>query len=395
MTGKGNLLVIHRYFWPQNYPYAVMLKDIVEQVADNFEQVSIASSVHHCSELEARKKWAVEHGYSLKTLKMRSEKGMNVAGKVFIMLRYCIWLCWVLSRTRADVVMVATTPPILTAFVVRFMSKIRGYDYIYHCQDIHPEASKKSLLAKVPVLFKWLSSIDKANVCDAKEVITLSEDMKRTLVQRGASPNNIHLINNFIFKQLEQGFGLQTETTDNIIRLVFAGSLGRLQNLPFLFELIKKYRNSEIVEFHILGDGVLKSQLEADIQGNSQTNVKFYGQVPLEEALLTMARCDIGIVPLSEGIIRVAYPSKTMMYLSTGLAVLALVEQDSELVNYLEQNELGVAVSNTCQQQAYEKFNAFLTSFTKDPAMRMAIKTQAEHDFGKRAILSKFKKVVK
>ena len=394
MTGKNNLLIVHRYFWPQNYPYATMLKDIAEVAAGNFNSVSIASTHHDYSELATRQEWADSSGFELHSFKMQSEKGMSLFGKIVSMLKYCIWLCLTLLQSRPDVVMVATTPPILTAFLVRCVSKIKGFSYIYHCQDIHPEASRRSLIGKVPFLYQFLRYIDNANVKHAKKVIVLSSDMKKTLIRRGASANNIHVINNFVYQQNEGRKNSAGNNSDEIIRFVFAGTLGRLQNLPFLFELIKEYKTSKNIEFHILGDGLLKAELESAIESTAQSNVIFYGQVPLESALERMSECDIGIVSLAEEIIQVAYPSKTMMYLSNGLSVLALVEQDSELVDFLEKNKLGIAVSNTSHQQALNKLNEFLNTFTKDEKRREAIKRKADEEFGKKMILSRFREVI-
>ena len=54
-----------------------------------------------------------------------------------------------------------------------------------------------------------------------------------------------------------------------------------------------------------------------------------------------MQRADLGIVSLIPGVYRVAFPSKTMMYLAAGCPVLAVIEQQSVLAEQLVREQFG------------------------------------------------------
>lgn len=54
-----------------------------------------------------------------------------------------------------------------------------------------------------------------------------------------------------------------------------------------------------------------------------------------------MSKADLGLVSIKPGVLQIAYPSKTMMYLSMGLPVLALAESDSSLAKFILNNKLG------------------------------------------------------
>ena len=122
-------------------------------------------------------------------------------------------------------------------------------------------------------------------------------------------------------------------------RLLFAGNLGRFQNLPRLVDAAR--RLGEGYEIVFMGAGLMREELRslaADVP-----NVTFLDQAPVEAAVEQMRQSDLGVVSLSPGVCRVAYPSKSMTYLSAGLPLLALVEDDSDLADEVRKHDFGYA----------------------------------------------------
>ena len=118
--------------------------------------------------------------------------------------------------------------------------------------------------------------------------------------------------------------------------MVYAGNLGRFQNIPRIAEVMAYFDGDPRVSFDIVGDGPLGPWLRRFAEANALRNVRFHGYVA-PDRLATMLRqdFDVGIVSLHPGVIRNAYPSKTLSYLRNGLPVLALVETDSQLTQTL------------------------------------------------------------
>jgi len=118
-------------------------------------------------------------------------------------------------------------------------SKIVGARFIYHMQDIHPEVSEfaggmmgKSWFGKI---FRWL---DNQTIQRATKVVVLSKDMANTIKTRNLGEIPIHIINNFALGSVDVGDSVQTEysKSEGKFRIVFAGNLGRFQNLERLTE---------------------------------------------------------------------------------------------------------------------------------------------------------------
>jgi len=383
--------IVHRYFWPQNYPYAIMLKDIAESITGVGSKVSVyTSSVGDKEEANKRDDWQRKTNVKVFSTHLSSERQVTTVRKAFNAVWFGLWLTLKLLLSKHDVVMVATTPPVIIAFLVTLLSKIKGFRVIYHCQDIHPEALVVNGSISCSFLSKLLIVMDKTTVKNAWKVIVLSQDMKTSLIRRGLGGENIHIINNFIFHKLINDVGIDDEAKNHPgkVRFIFAGSLGRFQNLECLLEGIAKHKNSQDIEFLFLGDGPLKNKIKAFVVREELSNVLFNSQAPIDEALAIMKQFDAGIVSISEGVSKVAYPSKSIMYMSVGLPIFAVLETDSELATMLNKEGVGVAVipkpeviASGIRLMADSLKNGFFST--------EKIRNYAESEFGKDVILNR------
>jgi glycosyltransferase involved in cell wall biosynthesis len=101
-----------------------------------------------------------------------------------------------------------------------------------------------------------------------------------------------------------------------------------------------------------------------------------------------MKQFDAGIVSISKGVSNVAYPSKSIMYMSVGLPIFAVLDTDSELATMLNKEDVGVAV--TPEPEAIASGIKLIADNLKNGAFSTEkIKNYAESEFGKDVILNK------
>ena len=99
------------------------------------------------------------------------------------------------------------------------------------------------------------------------------------------------------------------------------------------------------VAFHFFGEGALSDRLAALVAEHGLTEVaptRLSASRPGGAFLAT--RADLGVVSLAPGVIRAAYPSKTLSYLRQGTPILALVEGDSDLAATVRDERIGLQV---------------------------------------------------
>ncbi|GAB3915581.1 hypothetical protein GCM10011575_47080 [Microlunatus endophyticus] len=245
-----------------------------------------------------------------------------------------------LRMKRLDVIMAATNPPVLIASTASLLAKIKRARFVYHLQDIHPEVSVATT-GKASIADRVANLVDTWTVRLADRVVVLSDDMAKVVEERGRR-DAIMVINNFDPWQLGSQLLPEPKRVDGTIRFVYAGNLGRFQNLETLARAILELRGDDRFAFDFIGDGAMRPWLQRFVTENRLWSVGIHGYVePRRLAGMMRERFDVGVLSLHPGVIRCAYPSKIMSYLRNGLPVLAVVESDSELIDTLLHRKAG------------------------------------------------------
>jgi glycosyltransferase involved in cell wall biosynthesis len=170
--------------------------------------------------------------------------------------------------------------------------------------------------------------------------------MAETIKNRNVPETSIFVINNSALSEIICSDELLDEFRKprGKIRIIFAGNLGRFQNLHLLTKGVARYlarhENSELV---FLGDGREKASLERDWGTHPQ--IKFFPYLPFTQAKVLLEEADIGLVSLQPGIYKVSFPSKIVTYSKYGLPSLVLVERRSTIADLVQDNGLGIVPS--------------------------------------------------
>ena len=270
---------------------------------------------------------------SIRRCGMWQEAGAPGAVRALNATRYCLALFGQILWLRPTVVTAGSFPPVIAAATANLAARLVNARFIYHVQDIHPEVSEVIGAAMARGMarrfFLWL---DNATLRNATQVVTLSRDMADTLQLRGCGIADLRVIENLA---LDEPSSCESPAPGMLkaagrIRVIFAGNLGRFQNLPVLAEgvgqLFAKY---PALELCFLGDGAVKAELKQKWDQHPQ--VQFLPRVSVSVARLLLADADIGLISLEPGMYRAAFPSKYQTYVSLGLPMVALVEPQSEM----------------------------------------------------------------
>jgi glycosyltransferase involved in cell wall biosynthesis len=338
------ILFTHRYFWPDSPAYAAMLRTIAEHAAAQGHEVQVfASQPSYGGNGRAASR---EHagGIAIRRVSVFRERKGNPLARGFNVVIYCARLFLHVLRTRPDVVSAATFPPVIAGWTASLAAKLTGARFVYHLQDVHPEVSVHAggaLGRGIPL--KLLRGLDNQALRRAAAIVVLSEDMANTVRQRGIAKDlPIHTINNFLLPNFAETGNPPAELRKppEKRRFIFAGNLGRFQNLDLLVEgvvaCLERHPDTELL---LLGEGEAKAGLE--MRWGDHPQVRFGPFVPFAQARELIAEADVGLVSLAPDIYRVSYPSKVLTYIGLGLPMLALLEPESQLAREIEENGLG------------------------------------------------------
>ncbi|UZZ08808.1 glycosyltransferase [Ectopseudomonas mendocina] len=335
MPGE-KLVIVNRSFWPVYPVIGEALLRFAEQAAANNVSVSVILQDH----ADIRSRLAEENrgkGVCFFPVKAWTSSSSSVLARIADAIFFMLWVLCTLLRLRPNKVYVSTDPPVVVPFIVMVYCRIFRADYVYHLQDIHPEAAD----VVVPVqrwIFKLLRWADVLVMKNATQLITITEQMAEYIRVRSSTQAPIHVLENpaVSFDSIEL-------KERKLPGFSFCGNAGRLQRIPLLIDAIEKYLSSGgSLKFAFAGGGVYSGQLRA--LSEKYENVDYHGLVSAREAAQINAENEWAILPIVDEVTQYAFPSKSSSYVFSGAKILAISGSETSVSRWVVDNNLGVAV---------------------------------------------------
>jgi glycosyltransferase involved in cell wall biosynthesis len=341
------ILAIYRHYAPDTTPYARILRTIVEHQSAQGQDVTVLTAQPAYNDV--RTPWQPWRecigGVHVKRVRLLPERkswrivrGINFVW--FLMRSVLHALC----AARYDLVIANTHPPVLMGCALRVIRALRGTPFIYHCQDLHPEAAVIGGDLSHGRLYERLLRWDRATCLAAQRIVVLSRDMAESITRRGVPAERISIINNPPLPVDPHSKPLIPQPLDErvpTVRFLFAGNIGRFQGLERLVAAARLVAGRVPFQLLFMGEGSAKPELielAGELLGR---RIIFLPHQSFATAHAAMRVCDYGVISLLPELYRFAYPSKSMAYWSAGCPVLSLVEPQSELAQTIREHELG------------------------------------------------------
>ena len=224
----------------------------------------------------------------------------------------------------------------LNDFVRLARRRCPGAKVVVNVQDIFPQnAAAIGLMGPGNPLYRFFYGAQARAYRGADAIITLSPDMKRTLIQAGAAGNKVAVIPPWTYSdaigpvpQEENAFLERYPEVRDYFRVVYAGNVGQMQNVDVLLEAARQLGGEERILLMVVGGGVRAGALEERAQ--DVPNLRFYPMQPSEMAAHVYSMAHVNLITLAKGVTATAFPSKTAICCAVGRPILAAVDPDSQ-----------------------------------------------------------------
>lgn len=332
MVKKTDLAIVNRSFWPQGQVIGEGLLQFAEKAAEN-QTVCVITQAD--GDLSAQ---LVEAGRGA-DLKIRAcntytNSSSGVFKRIAEALFFMLWTLVSLVRAKPANVYVSTDPPVVVPFIVALYCRLFGARYVYHLQDIHPEAAD-IVIPLNRLLLQILKAIDNYTLRHAAAIVTLSEDMKVYIQQRSSSHSPVHLLDNPSFPVTP--VPVEERTKD----VVYCGNAGRLQRIPLLMSAIRAYlQQGGKLSFTFAGGGVYVPDIQA--LANAYEQVDYLGVLPATEAAELVNEHRWALLPIDDEVTKYAFPSKSSGYALSGAGVLAVCGEQTSVGRWVLEQQVGV-----------------------------------------------------
>ncbi|AND73251.1 MULTISPECIES: glycosyltransferase family 4 protein [Enterococcus] len=248
----------------------------------------------------------------------------------------------------ADVV-VATTPNFFSGVLGVLLKKKK---LILDVRDLWPKSVEGLKKNKSKFLYKAIYKIaykaEKWMYQSADHLVINSEGFLSHLLYLGINKEKITFIPNPItFEELEKGSNyLEKNKEMTTTKVVYAGNVGRAQEMGPLIKLIDVYKNSTEHTFTIIPYGVDTEAFIQQIKKINASNVRILKPKPREIVFDYLVNATIGYV----GLIDIeefhdVIPGKIIDYFGSGTAIIANLEGYSQKI--IEQSNGGVTMEDS------------------------------------------------
>jgi hypothetical protein len=328
---RYDLAIINRGFWPESQIIGEGLLRLSEKHSESGEKVVIITqSDSGLMDALIRENRAKNVVVSL--CKARSNSASKVIMRVFDSIIFMCWVFFTLLKKKPKKVYISTDPPVVVPFIVFIYAKLFKASYVYHLQDIHPEAA--SIIIKVnPVIYRITKWMDSLVMKRASALITITDTMKKNILRRSKTMATIYIIDNpsafsdFQVSEKKKGF-------------VFSGNAGRLQRIPLLLNSIRDYRKQGgKLPFAFAGGGVFKNKIEE--LSKEVEDVTYYGILSAKDASSISSAYEWALLPIEDKVTEFAFPSKSSTYVVSGNKILSICGSNTSVSKWVVENNFG------------------------------------------------------
>lgn len=251
---------------------------------------------------------------------------------------------------RLDVVFLQSN--IVAYFPVMFCKR-RGLPVVFNVQDIFPADALVTGMLKAShpayILSRWMQ---KAAYRRASRVVTISEDLKKTLIAEGRS--DVDVVYNWSY----QNEPYHIDDADNHFlntygirrsdgfRVVYAGNVGKMMDADTLIQTAVYLKAYPDIKFYIVGTGSNLHFLQQKAQERRLDNLLFFPPQPMEYAPDNYCMADVNINPVPKGVMFTCMPSKTNTCLLSQKPTVTAMDLDSDMAKKLSRVDLWTVVAS-------------------------------------------------
>ena len=345
---KVLVITNHSFFRPSTSAH--LMKAIIQQLAESGNNVYVLQMLKPDDQLILPES-LLEYDIKTDGIKVKPQRKDNFISRYYHAVKnYLSYKRLLIENSNADAVFLQSTN--VAGVAVWLVRKYMKHAIItYNVQDIMPyNLAYSGKIKQDGIIFRILAAVQRYGYRNSDHIITISEDMKNTLILDGVDASKIELIYNWSYQdKVYENLDFTTVAhifNKNYFNVVYAGNIGVMQNVNIVIQAAKIMKEDKAIWFHIIGEGAYKKKLEVEAKKYGIENITFWPMQPSETAPLIYSNADVNVIPLEKNVYRTALPSKTATCLACQQPIIFAVGKESKFFQKL-MKETGCPVIGT------------------------------------------------
>ena len=333
---KKKILFISQNFFPESFP----INDIVFKIGNLTKIVLTTFPTYPNYNLFTkfvRNKFKPNISNYKKTKIIRipsyprkNNKTINFILTYFTFLFNSSIYCFFFYKKKIDFIFVYATSPVTQALIGVLLKKLyyKKSKLIVWLQDLWPESIVETGYIKKKFLIKIINILVNFIYKNCDLILTQSKSFKKNIK---------HKINNkkiYYLPNPSKDYYYKNKKNNKIFNVLYAGNLGKIQNLNILLKISKKLKSKKDINFSIAGKGPEENKIRQFKKKNDLNNLKILGLKDFKEMKKIYAEADLLFLSLKKNkISKLIIPSKFQAYLSAGKPIFTTLEGEvSEII---------------------------------------------------------------
>ena len=252
----------------------------------------------------------------------------------------------ILLLKRPDVYIIAS-PPLLLGTAAWFVGKLKRAPFVFHVQDLQPDAAVGLGMLKAGVFTRALYWLESFAYRHATRVSGISEEILDAFRRKGVPERKLILFPNAVALSgeaeiPERGrFRTKHGFAPDEFLATYAGNLGVKQGLNLLLDAADLLRSEKALRIVIAGDGAAREMLEKEVSRRKLTNVSM---LPLQFGIdykELLIDADISLITQQSGSGNAFFPSKLLITLAYSSPVVTVADEGSALARVVADGHFG------------------------------------------------------
>lgn len=348
------IIFLNRFFYPDHSATSQLLTDLAFDLASSGRPVTVITSRQR---IDAPKAGLADreqiNGVAVHRVWTTSSSRASITGRALDYFTFYIFAGWRLFRLcRTGDVVVAKTDPPLISVIAAMVTRVRKAKQVNWLHDLFPEVA---ISLGVGALSGWLGRMLRRvrnwSLKSARANVVLGRRMARVLKSEGVDPDRITIVHNWCDGQAIRPLSRSRNTLRKSWRLgqafvvMYSGNLGRAHEFKEIVQAARILKERSDIIFLIVGDGVKRSWLEAEIKRRGLRNIRLEGYQPRERLGESLSAGDVHLVSLRPELEGLIVPSKFYGVAAAGRPTLFIGSPEGEIARILEESKCGLTVS--------------------------------------------------
>jgi len=224
-----------------------------------------------------------------------------------------------------------------------------GVPLLVISQDVFPEIATELGRLSNPAVVGALRHLVRFYLARADRVVAIGDRMRDRLVAKGASPDRIAVIPNWIDTQFltprprVNAWAIENGLADAFV-VMHSGNVGHAQNLDNLVVATTYLRDLPDLRVPIAGFGARSSEIHQLVERLEADAVSFLAYQPRETLPESLSAAHLHYVGLARGLSGFVVPSRLYGILAAGRPVIVAADADSETARLVAEVDCGIVL---------------------------------------------------